>query len=256
MYGLRETQQRFGAHVLQHDDPEFAAEVRANGLTGARRLQVYRNNVFTTLTDTLAAVYPVIVRLVGDGFFRRAARDYIAAHPSRNGDLNLFGERFAPFIEGYTAVAHLPYLADVARLEWAYHEVFNEADSAPLDMTALAAVPAERYPQIVFRLRSATRLVQSAYPLLDIWRLAQHTASEHTVDLGTGGDQLLVFRPGIEVEFQRLDEDEHAFLTAVAACRPLGVICDDLLARYPQFDLNQTIAGQVQLGNFAGFALA
>ncbi len=141
---LRELQLGFAAALLDGAGDDFARHVRAVGLTGARRLQVYRNNTVLNLTGALAAVYPVTRRLVGEGFFQYTAACYIARHPSRSGDLHEFGEHFPLFLQSFAPVAALTYLPDVARLEWAYHQVFHAASHPPLDLAALARVPAER----------------------------------------------------------------------------------------------------------------
>ena len=133
MPGLRELQLGFAAAVLDDAGDGFARHIRAAGLTGARRLQIYRNNVALNLTGALEAAYPVVRRLVGEEFFRYAAARYIARHPSRSGDLHEFGESFPAFLETFGPVAGLVYLPDVARLEWAIHQVFHAASHPPLD---------------------------------------------------------------------------------------------------------------------------
>ena len=58
MLSLRETQTKFAAAVLEGADAACA---------------VYRNNVFGCLTRALANTYPVVEKLVGEGFFKYAA---------------------------------------------------------------------------------------------------------------------------------------------------------------------------------------
>ena len=55
-------------------------------LTNVRRLSIYRNNVYTTLTNALKEIYPVILRLVDAPFFEYAAVNYIDRYPSTSGD--------------------------------------------------------------------------------------------------------------------------------------------------------------------------
>ncbi|NMQ19699.1 DUF2063 domain-containing protein [Candidatus Competibacter phosphatis] len=94
MLALHELQRRFAAAVLDSDSSGFEHHIRAAGLSGARRLRVYRNNTRLGLTGALEAVYPVVSKLVGEGFFRYAAAEYIARHPSRLGDLHEYGGFF------------------------------------------------------------------------------------------------------------------------------------------------------------------
>src|SRR5689334_10948952 len=80
MHSLRELQTRT-LDALLHGGagPAAAALLRSGrGPAPARRLQVYRNNLVVSLTAALEAVYPVVARLVGAGFFRQVARAFIA----------------------------------------------------------------------------------------------------------------------------------------------------------------------------------
>jgi hypothetical protein len=111
MTSLREIQLGFAAAIR---DPEatggFAPQVYAGGLAPSRRLQLYRNNHFATLIEALAAVYPVVLRLVGEPFFRQTARGYVASHPSRCGDIHGYGDNFGDFLDGLPQAADYPYL--------------------------------------------------------------------------------------------------------------------------------------------------
>ena len=66
----------------------------------------------------LGSAFPVVRQLVGEEFFSALARAYGMAHPSDNPDLNRFGAAFAGFLRDFPHVAELPYLPDMARLEW------------------------------------------------------------------------------------------------------------------------------------------
>ncbi|NJM13578.1 MAG: DUF2063 domain-containing protein, partial [Synechococcaceae cyanobacterium SM1_2_3] len=192
---LRELQQDFAAAVLDGAQNGFERHIQAAGLSGVRRLQIYRNNTLLNLTASLRATYPVICRLVGDSFFDYAAAQYIAAYPSRSGDLEEFGGDFARFLESFAPAADLVYLPDVARLEWIYRQIFYAADHPPLDLTALAQVPAEQQADLHFQLHPAARLLESVFPILRIWQVNQTDyAGDAAVDLTAGGIKLLALR--------------------------------------------------------------
>ena len=116
------------------------------------RSDIYRNNVFGTLTDALAMAYPVICKLVGSDFFERLASGFIRQTPSKSGNLHNFGGELSEFIAGFQECSELTYLPDVARLEWACHEVFFSADHPPLESDRLNAVSADRYGELKFHL--------------------------------------------------------------------------------------------------------
>ena len=122
MRALRETQEEFAAALLGGGAHRFD-----------RRLQVYRNNVFVSLLQALADVYPVLVRLVGRDYFDQAARRFVREHPSRSGNLHDFGSELPGFLGRLPEAASLPYLPDVAALEWAWHEAFHAGDAPALE---------------------------------------------------------------------------------------------------------------------------
>lgn len=256
MRGLRELQRGFAAAVLDGRVDDFAARIQVKaGLDGARRLQIYRNNTVLSLTGALEAVYPVVRRLVGADFFRHAAAQYLAGHPSRSGDLHGFGERMPRFLASFAPVAELPYLADVARLEWAYHQVFHAADHPPLDLAALARVSAERHGELCFQLHPAARLLHSDFPILRIWQNNQdESKGDATVDLSEGGSSLLIVRRAdLDIEFQLLAAGEFALLRALDERCDFATACERAMAAQPTFDLPACFSRHVLRGTFASF---
>jgi hypothetical protein len=253
MRALRDLQAGFAAAVFEEDDGGFAVEVRDGRFHGERLLQIYRHNSFASLTRALEAVYPVVARLVGDGFFRYAADRYIRQHPSTSGNLHDFGDRFAAFLEAFEPAATLPYLADVARLEWAWHSVFHAAGHATLSLDQLAAVPGALHDRLVFVLHPATQLLVSDYPVLAIWQANQPDAEEQTIDLTAAGVRLLVFRHGLDVEFRTLGTGEYQLLRACAEGRCFAAACAAALAADPDFNLPGTLQQHVLLGTIASF---
>jgi hypothetical protein len=200
-------------------------------------------------------VYPVVQRLVGEAFFQYAAAQYIARHPSRSGDLHEFGEHFPLFLPSFAPVAALVYLPDVARLEWAYHQVFHAASHPPLDLAALARVPAERQGALHFQLHPAARLLESAFPILRIWQVNQDGyRGDPTVDLAEGGVKLLVFRrETLDIEFQPLEEGEFSLLRALAGGCDFATACERAMAAQPDFDLPACFGRHVLQGVLVAF---
>ena len=257
MLGLRELQLGFAATVLDGAEGDFDRHVRAAGLSGARRLGVYRNNALLSLTGALEAVYPVVRRVVGEGFFQYAAAQYIARHPSRSGDLHEFGEHFPAFLQSFAPAADLVYLPDVARLEWMYHQVFHAAGHRPLDLAALAQVPVERQGELRFQLHPATRLLESAFPILRIWQVNQNGyGGDATVDLSEGGVKLLmVRRENLEIEFLPLEDGEFDLLRALAGDCDFTTACERAMAAQPTLDLPACFHRHVSQGVLVAFQL-
>jgi len=211
-----------------------AAWVRANGIPGELRLQVYRNNTLNALVEALRALHPVVERLVGTACFDSLARRYVRTHRSGSANVHDYGARFAPFLRTIPELQALPYLPDMAELERAHHEVFHAADAAPLSGLWLAPLSPRAQAMTGATLHPAARLLRSPWPLLRIWQSNQPGPGEgHPVDLDEGGTRVLVFRRHLDVDFQRLDPDSYALLELFAAGNTLGGACAALLAANP-----------------------
>lgn len=248
--------QRAFADAVYADADAIVPHVRDGRFPAARLLQVYRHNVFESLTGALKAVYPVVERLVGAGFFAYAADGYIRAHPPASGNLHDFGGRFADYLAGFAPAQDLPYLPDMARLEWAWHRAFHAAEHAPLAFERLAAVAPAEYAALRFALHPSAQLLASDYPLLRIWQVNQPDyAGEPSVDLAEGGVRLLVARPGPDVEIERLSAGDDALLRAFAAGQDFDTAGRAALAAQPDYDLPAALRRYVARGVVADFSI-
>jgi hypothetical protein len=257
MSSLRELQLRF-AEALFADDgaPPTWAAVPAE--RAAERMSVYRRALRANYRNALGASYPVVRTLVGAQFFNAAVDAFVRMHPSKSGDLNVYGDEFGDFLDDYPYAADLPYLADVARLEWAQDEANRAADGAatPADvLAALAAVPAERLPSVRLVLAPSCRLVASPYPVLRIWKAHQHAAADDDlVALDGGADAVLVRREPAGVSIERLAATEHAWLAALAGGASLGAAIEATDGCGAPLDLGAVLGRRIGDGTIAGVA--
>jgi hypothetical protein len=246
MLSLREMQRRaYRAIVLEENVLPLTRSREA-------RLEVYRNNARETFRKTLAATYPVVQRLVGDACFRGLAAHFMRDFPSRAGDLGAFGTELATLLDIYYRDTQFAYLSDVARLEWACAEVETAADSAPFDLLELASVHDEQHAALRFAMRPSVRLVSSRYPVLRIWH-ANQADDVSPVDLGAGGERVLVARRGTELRLQALDAGTFAFARSLADGEPLAEAFDAGRAADGGFDPGVALGELVQLDALAGF---
>jgi hypothetical protein len=232
---------------LERQQREFIDAVLARDTPADDRLAIYHRSALANRRGALAAAYPVVARLVGGAFFDEAAACYAEAFPSRSGDLNAFGDRLAAFLEAYPYARELPYLPDVARLEWAVHESRHSPRGEALDYLALGAVQPEALGEIRIRPRPSVRLVASRHPILSIWA-ANQAGRDGTPERTRGAEQvavrLLETLESIPVAlgraewvvleaFMRGDTLAHA----AAACGAVGLDFEPALASLAKLDV-------------------
>ncbi len=220
--------------------------IRPNGLSAARRLQVYRHNYESALLSALRAVYPVTERLVGEAFFAAAAAQCLKQNPSRSGNIQDYGGAFPTFLGGYASAADVPYLGDVAALEWRRLEAVLAPAHTPMDIKALAEVPAEMQPKLHFHLQPAAGIFESHFPILSIWEFCQQAEPVGELDLGLGAQYVLISRPALDVQMRLLSASEHAFLRRLAQGGSFEAACSDALAMEHGFDVEGRFATLVR----------
>lgn len=228
--------------------PEVQAEFLGRLFSGERapaqiaardsaRFSVYRASVSSNLVEALRAVYPVVERLVGAEFFNHAARRFVPSHPSASGDLHRYGAEFPGFLASFEPAATLPYLADVARLEWFWHEAFHAADHQPLDVARLTALPPSQWPELRLGLQPACRLLHSPYPVHRIWQVNQPGYNgDETVDLDEGEAYLLLYRADYEVVIAPLTAGEFRFVEAATRGQNVAQALEAAFAHQPALD--------------------
>ena len=179
------------------------------------RLRPYRETTLGALCEALAAIHPVCVRLVGADAFRALARRCARERPSTSPDLNDYGAELADLIAGFAPARTLPYLADVARLEWALHRARHALPAPPVGLSSVTE-------QSRFALAPAAALLASAWPIDRIWETNQPDfAGDTEVRLDSGGAALVVAREPERASFTRLASDEFALLEHLAQELPL-----------------------------------
>ncbi|MBY0579012.1 MAG: DNA-binding domain-containing protein [Burkholderiales bacterium] len=229
----------------------FARAIRGEGLlpdnqvicpnySAESAVGVYRNNYRGNLRGALAIAYPVIQKIVGQNFFAMMAKKFIENHPSHSGNLHRYGAAFGDFI--CALEPGLPYLADVARLEWACHLAYYAQDADPLDLARLAQVVPEQYESLRLPVHPSCGIVKSRYPITAIWHAHQPgMPADFRINLDDGPTIALVSREEDEVRVRALQEADALWLHSIRAGIPLGVATFSTLECYPNFDLQAAL---------------
>lgn len=248
---LLELQIQLRRAVLGGDTTEMVSAIQGDGLDPAARVGIYRNHAFATLGASLRGTFPVVCRLVDSRFFSYATHEYLREHPPHSRCLSEYGADFPAFLADFEPCKALPYLADVARFEWALNIAGTVREAAALPPQALAAVPADEAAYLALRLQPSLRYLASRWPIDAIWQANQQNEVP-AIDLASGGASLETRRVGDVVGWQRLDPPTFAFRTALADGLMLAAAIEAATRRDPTFDL----AAAVQQVFAEGLAVA
>lgn len=240
-------QQRFAEALL---DPEQACPpglTTWNASDPARRFAVYRNNVIVSLVEALADTFTVTQALVGETFFRAMARLFAYANPPTSRLLAFYGETFPDFIERFPPAAGVPYLADVARLEFLRVRAYHAADVAPIRTEEIAAVQGreEDLPSLNLAIHPSIGVLDSTAAVVSLWAAHQGIGDLATV-VPDIPETALILRNGLDVEVMQIPRAAGVFIQALKSGATLGGATASALTVDPCFDAAMPLALLIQ----------
>ena len=226
--------------MLSH--PEFTKAFKAGietnlspigtiGITA--RFDVYRNNSLHSRMQALRARFPAVERLVGPDFFGMMAREFLRVHPPRSPVLHEWGEAFPMFLAAFPPVASLPYLPDVARIEFARGQAYHAADAAPIAPDTLHAIVAQ-IAHTRLSLTEAAQILLLTYPGHSIWQAQQSGAQPGEIKWTP--EAVFVSRAGMDVITRVILPAEAAFLGSLLASETCLMAVEKAHAVDPNFD--------------------
>ncbi len=152
MLTLAEIQSAMREAVIAAPGRTLLDAIVSDRIPARARLKVYRNHYRVSLKEGLARVFPAARVLLGERYFDAMAALFIAGAPPRDPRIALHGGDFPRFLASRDELEDLPFVVEVARLEWLLAAIADVADEPPLGLEDLARVQAD---PAAFRLRLA-----------------------------------------------------------------------------------------------------
>lgn len=245
----------FGQHEASHQQTLWHSDKPQ----GKRGLQVYQANAHALAERSLRAAYPVIDMMLGSTHFAALARDLWHCHPPARGDMAHWGEALPSFLASIEALADTPYLADVARVEWALHRVASAADAA-VDHASFAHLIEQDATGFTLTLAPSTTVINSPFPVVSLvhsHRHAQPSLAQAAERLRSGvPEAALVWRQGLRPCVTQVAAVETVLLYALLQGLDLPTALDAALASEVNtlraFDFSRWLTNAVTTGLVVG----
>lgn len=174
------------------------------------RFKIYSNNVFSSLKNVLKDDFPFCRKILGEQKFNQASFEFVRNLPPESGCLFSYGQRFPRFLEVF--FPNLPYIKDMALLEWAKKEIHYKENSVPLEPQAISALSTDKYPALMFKFSKATFFLESSFSLQELWK----DFEKETVKAPRAHPSYcLIIRPRFEAQQNWLKAEEFYFLKAL-----------------------------------------
>ncbi len=138
-------------------------------LTAEQRFGIYKGSVHGILTQALATMFPVCEALVGEEFFSKMCDLFINEYPPKTSYFSEYGADLPHFLSTFEHVKDIPYITDIARLEWARQTVWHAQDDQDTDFSSLATLDEAQQSEVIFQLSKNMHLIESDYRIDELW---------------------------------------------------------------------------------------
>lgn len=242
---------------------DLLSELEPHDPLARRGLMAYQANGHSLAERSLRAAYPAIEMMLGSENFNALARDLWHRHPPTAGDLARWGATLPEVIADVLALSDVPYLADVARAEWALHRVATADDAAP-DLASFAQLGSGDGTGLALALAPGTELVRSRFPVATLvmsHRVGEPSLSEAAQKLRQGeAETALIWRERLRPRLALVAPPEAALLQATLVGQDLPSALDAALSLdngdASGFDFTHWLTEAVQQGLVVGLAVA
>ena len=205
MQQLDEIQRQLVGAILQGETLILPTE---GAVQTHEALAVHRDTVIGGLVNALRLSFPTVDALVGERFFDAAGQQFAVSHPPRRPGLDEFGYQFMEFLRQLPTAGGLPYLSDVARLDWAIGQALRQP--AETQQFALDA-------QVSLVLPKSLSVLRLTYPAHAIRAAIGDDQALAALDIAPSDHRILVWRKDDTAAVKDIRMEAGDFLSALIA---------------------------------------
>jgi hypothetical protein len=251
---LLELQRRMAEDVMRPLTPDFRMQsstrdgssthelaetyIKPNDLLSSfDRLEIYNRQYWFRVIGAVAEDFPGLLAVLGEEKFDRLVLAYLKENPSTSFTLRNLGSKLPHWLEGHSEFAPRRHdlLVDVAKLEWAYIESFDNASLSPLseldisNLTAESQLSLQPHLQLLALRYPVDRLILAVHRETAPAGVASNAASEHKHKslqrlpvMRRSIIHLVIHRFENDVYYRRIDPEAFLLLSALQSGATIG----------------------------------
>ena len=255
---LREFQQWMKTQILPGAtaSPAESPLNAQRGTPGKERMRVYAGGYLSRMHTALEEVFEATHHILGEGAFHELAEDYARQFPSQDYNLSFAGRHLPEYLKNSKRTEELPFLADLALLEWRVCEAFHAFEQSPMDPAQLSSLSPDAYERLRLFFQPSVSVVASAWPILDIWQARKVPREAVNINLIDRPQRVLVYRRDVQVMCEPITATKGILLQGLLQGRTLGFACAQLASQEEANALTQWFAYWTSLGLITRHELA
>jgi len=191
------------------------------------RLDVYAEGYFARIAEALAEDFPNLHEVLGAQGFAKLVADYLKAWPARSWTLAEAGRGLAGFLAGHELMGEAPWLADLARWEWAMVLAFHADDGPALDVQALGTVAESAWAEARIALHPSVQLLSLDWPVPRLRDAIQEGTLAAIADTPPLRTHVAVWRQEGQAVSAELEPGAMHLLRRLGEQIPLAQVCEE-----------------------------
>jgi hypothetical protein len=195
-------------------------------LSPVEQLEIYREQFWLRHTSSLVEDFPGLGGILGQAAWEKLAEQYLREVVPDSYTLRDLGSQLPRVIAQAAWLPHQALCLDMARLELAYIEVFDAADSAPLAPERLTVLAEDDLLRAKLAIAPSVRLLSLDYPVADLRRALRAEGDEAVAIPEPAPQHLVVYRRDLGLWDMPVSRAAFALLAGLARGMPLGAAAE------------------------------
>lgn len=249
MTKLRDIQLAFQNSLQKQDDSVAHYIAKPPNMKATDRLQVYYNDYFFRLRDSLKDNFEITCKLLGDDVFESCVKAYLDAHPSTTYTLRDVGFSFSGFLQYCNEE---PKIVEMACFEYEIIHALYSVDAKVLTLEALSAIAPEEWASLKLVLHPSVCQLICHYNTLNLWLALDN---EEDILSGKLDEPVmnLIWRYDQRAYFRTTSLEETALFRAIEFGLVFPDLCEKMLEYFDEDSVVEWIAGVLQTWINDGF---
>jgi hypothetical protein len=144
----------------------LSSQLVESNFSSEQLINIYRNNFLISISELLEQLFPVTQALVGSDYFTQTSRQFIHDCPLKEPHLNHYGGNFVSFLGELEVLKKMPFVTQMAELEWQLDRISHIHYEPNFDFDALSQIGEDQYLDIHFSLADICYLQSSNMDLI------------------------------------------------------------------------------------------
>lgn len=222
---LNQLQQSLKQEITSSHGASVLPFITEGRMSAQERVGIYSDAYGTRLFEALKTDFEATCKVLGEEDFYDLTLSYLKEFPSISTSIEEVGVKLPEFIGKHPLGIKIPYMQELATLEWNLVESFYADDLPPFDQTSLNTLSSSVWGEVKLTLDTSIKLLSTSWPILTVWETKK---SFIIPEIKPALSFYLIHRHNYNVQVRAINEIEYHALSMVQEGHSVSSLCKEL----------------------------